>query len=172
MKIKYIIVVEGANDKSFLSSFINGEIISVNGREVSPLEIDYLSQLSKLEPLIVLTDSDKSGDEIRQILESKLINVIHIKVDNLHYTSNKKHGVKETEKEYLLSLLKPYAGDVIFRSNNPSSLISDLSLSIEDENQLKTKIIDVFHLGKCNTKSLVYRLNRLGLSYNDIKRIL
>ena len=74
MKVKYphVIVVEGKMDKDLLESFLDADIITTNGSEVSRETIEYVRALSKTRTVVVLTDPDAPGKRIRDILNSEV----------------------------------------------------------------------------------------------------
>ena len=75
-----ILVVEGSNDASFISSFLSTEIVVLNGCELANL--DYLIEASKTTTIFLLTDPDEEGLRIREKLNQKL-DVINIDLINL-----------------------------------------------------------------------------------------
>ena len=71
MHLNRILVVEGKEDASYLSNYIDSEIVFVNGYELSKANISYL----KNRPVILLLDPDDAGKSIRNKLNS-LLNII------------------------------------------------------------------------------------------------
>ncbi len=75
LKLKYPLIVEGKCDKAFLSSFIDGIIIPVNGFGVfSDNKTKALLKEVSSEGIIILTDSDSAGLIIRNHIKSILPN--------------------------------------------------------------------------------------------------
>ena len=68
--INKIIVVEGKEDVSFLSSFIEAEYITTNGYDIPKEEVEYINQASKRKEILVLVDPDKAGREIEEKLKT------------------------------------------------------------------------------------------------------
>ena len=64
MNIDGIIVVEGKEDVSYLSSFIKALFFTTNGLDISEEKIEFLKRVSEKQKIIILTDSDKAGEII------------------------------------------------------------------------------------------------------------
>ena len=94
-----IIVLEGRNDESYLSSFIDSIYVVTNGYEIPIDEIGFINNKRNNKPVIILTDSDEAGKSIREKLDSKIYKAINIEVDILKCNKNGKHGVAECDKE-------------------------------------------------------------------------
>ena len=89
-KVNGIIVVEGSNDVSYLSSYIDATYVSLNGFEMK--NIEFLKEASKNNVIYLLTDSDNSGEIIRSKVKSLIPTCIDVIVDSLK--CNKKGGIK------------------------------------------------------------------------------
>ena len=65
--INNIIVVEGKEDASYLSSFIDAEYVTTNGYEIPVEEVDYLNEASKIYKTIVLFLFLEYQDQLEQL---------------------------------------------------------------------------------------------------------
>ena len=65
VKIKEIIVVEGKSDYTLLKSFLDVEIIITNGSEISKETLDLIKKANETKGVIILTDPDYPGMQIR-----------------------------------------------------------------------------------------------------------
>lgn len=167
--INGFLVVEGTNDKAYLSSLFDCEIVCTNGYDFNSDELPYIIELSKVLQPIILTDSDSAGKEIRNKLNQIITNAINIEVDISKCNKHKKHGVAECEKEELISVLKPYLMIKQTKENYyDTSLIMKLGIDHKDIRDYCSKS---FHLGKCNSKQLARRLSLLNIKESDIVNI-
>ena len=98
MHLNRILVVEGKEDASYLSNYIDSEIVFVNGYELSEANISY----SKNRPVILLLDPDEAGKIIRKKLNLLLNDVINIEIDIKKCTRGIKNGVAECEIDEVL----------------------------------------------------------------------
>ena len=165
--INKIIIVEGKEDVSYLSSFIEAEYITTNGYDIPLEEIDYINEASKHKEILVLVDPDKAGREIEKKLKTKLVKAAYITINISRCNRGKKNGVAECEPEEIIRVLKPH-----FSSKNtqktckkPSNL-SKLDLTDKD---LREYLSKKFHLGKVNLKKLFIRLETLEITSEELE---
>ena len=170
-KVNGIIVVEGTSDVSFLSTFLEAEFVTTNGSEIPQKNIEYLKKSAENRDIFVLTDPDSPGKRIRDILDQNIPNLKHCFIDKNKSIKKNKVGVAESTKEEVLTALSKYID---------TSVISKLTITSNDLVQLgllggegsfskRKKICDKFHLGFCNGKTFLKRINYSNLSIEDIK---
>ena len=173
-KIDGIIVVEGKSDVAFLSQFIDAEFVITNGSEISEKTIEYLKNCQQNRNIFVLTDPDSPGKRIRDVLDAEIPNLKHCFVDKEKSIKKHKVGVAESTQEEVLNALKNF----IVNSKTPCGniLMSDLvSLGLVGDElaEEKRKIIcDKFHLGFCNAKTFLKRINNCGITFEEIRKSL
>ena len=98
-----ILVVEGKEDASYLSNYIDSEIVVVNGFELDERTINYL----KDKKIIALLDPDEAGVKIRNKLNELIPNIINVEIDINKCIRGVKNGVAECEIDEILTKLKP-----------------------------------------------------------------
>lgn len=162
-----ILVVEGKEDASYLSNYIDSEIVVINGYELSKATISYL----KDKPVILLLDPDKAGLDIREKLNSLLNDAININVDINKCTRGTKNGIAECQIDEILSQLKD------FSAKKPAKLqyfqTSDLyKLGLSDNKELRKYVCKRLNLGECNFKSLTKRLEMNNISLPKLYEII
>lgn len=166
--IDKLIVVEGKEDVSYLSSFIESEYITTNGYEIPKEEIDYINEASKHKEILVLVDPDKAGREIENKLKEKIKKATYILVDISKCLRGKKNGVAECEKEEIIKVLKPH-----FSSKNPQkshNLQRNLSKLDFNDKELRNYLCKKYHLGKCNLKKLFVRIETLEIPLEELNK--
>lgn len=171
-KIKEVIVVEGKSDKQFLETFLDADFLICNGSAIDGFDKDYLITLANTRGVIILTDPDYPGQRIRNEISSYLPVCKHAFVRKENSIKKHKVGVAEASKEEVLYALKNV---VTFDSFNKSNLTSTdlflLKISGDNSSINKQKVIDYYHLGHCNSKTLLKRLNLLGVSKEELEKI-
>ena len=171
MYIDALIVVEGNSDKSRLSSLFEADIDVTNGLVSCKVDIDFVKEVSKRRDVVIFTDPDRAGEEIRRRLNAALEKAINLYVPKDAKFNGKKHGVAECDKDTLLTLFKPYISSN--KCKNNGLLMEDLyNLGIIGTNEssaIRGDICAHYSLGKCNAKTLLNRLNILQISKEELK---
>lgn len=166
------IVVEGKMDLDLLSSFLDCEIITTNGSEISKGTIEYIREVKKRKRVIVLTDPDAPGKRIRDILNESIEGLDNAYLPKEKCIKKKKVGVAECDKETILEALEHLIpGD----TKNVTSDLAQADLlelglmGSNDSSQRRKKLEDELHLGHTNGKTLLKRLRSLGINKEDLK---
>lgn len=171
-KINGIIVVEGKTDVAFLTDFIEAEFVITNGSEIPEATIKYLENSAKNRDIFVLTDPDSPGKRIRDILDNRIPNLKHCFVAKENSIKKNKVGVAESTKVEVLKALKSY----IISTNKPLGHVKmndivALGLSgDENSNEKRAKISEKLHLGYCNAKTFLKRVNNCGITLEEIEK--
>lgn len=174
MNNKPVIVVEGQSDVNRLINLIDADFVVCNGSAISKETIDYLNDLVKIRKIIVLTDPDFPGIQIRNKIAQNVPGVYHAYVDRSKSSNGKKLGVAECEKE---EILKALAEHVVYKTNEIPMLTMvdfvELGLSGDKNSKVKRKIIyEHFHTGYSNAKTMLKHLNMLGITKKQLEEVL
>ncbi len=174
IKINEIIIVEGTHDISFLSSFIDTLFIKTDGSSLPSSTIQEIKTYQKLgKKFIILTDPDYPGDKIR----NKLLEIIpDAKVgflDKKFARTSKKVGVEHATSKYILEVLD----NLITLSNSSNNLTNndllDLGLNgYPNSNIYREKVSLYLHIGKCNAKQFLKRINCLNITKKELEKII
>lgn len=174
MKIKELIVVEGKTDLIFLKSFLDADIVITNGSEVSHETLEFIKEANKRQGVIILTDPDYPGLRIRNIVSEYIGECKHAYIEKKKAIKGKKVGIAETSKDDIIEALN----NVVTYSNRSNKNITEVDLynlglfGKEDSKSKRDKVCDYYHLGWCNAKTFLKRVNMFGLSVDDIKEVI
>ena len=169
MRIKEVIVFEGKNDSINLKRFFDVDTIETHGLGLSKETIEYIKEINNKRGIIVFTDPDSAGENIRRKLNYNIKGLKNAFVLKEDARTIKKVGIEHASKEVLSKALEN-----IITFNDGQNTLSyedylDMGLSgLKDSSLKREKLIKRFHLGKCNGKTLYKRLNMLGLSKEEI----
>ncbi len=119
LKIALPIIVEGRYDKSTLASFLDAVIITTGGFSIfNNREKQALIKKLGENGVIVLTDSDGAGKQIRSLLSSLLPKdkIFHLYIPQIEGKEKRKAhpskagylGVEGMKKDVILKLLSPF----------------------------------------------------------------
>ena len=165
-----VIVVEGTSDSAFLSSFIDCLFVETNGYDLPKEEIDFLNHIPSNKKVIILTDSDEAGKQIRQRLNDTLNAKIDVSVDIAQCNKNNKHGVAECNKGEIVNVLKEHFSKA--HSNISYLTVGNLQDYGIVDKKSREYACQELHLGKCNNKTFIKRFGFIGYKLNDLKKVM
>lgn len=165
-----IIVVEGKSDVSLLSNYIDSEFVITNGSEISKETIDYLKSKSQTTKIYILTDPDSPGKRIRDVLDANIDGLIHCFIKKETSIKHGKVGVAEGNIDEIIESLS--IGITTKKNERGNLTMNDLvNLGYAGDNKSKKKrefLSNNLHLGFCNAKTLLKRLNYLGITKEQL----
>lgn len=164
--INGVLVVEGSSDASFLSSIINAYIFVTNGIDLSKDKMEFLKEVSKVNQIIVLSDMDNAGEQIRTKIKNEIKNALSVTIKSNSRKHYKKNGVAELETKDVLEALKPYfTNEELFAQDY--DLVSLISLC-DNPSEKKEEIIKKYKLVKGNNKYLELQLKMLKITKEEL----
>lgn len=170
--MKTIIVVEGYHDESKIKAvYPNLDVVITNGSEISKETLNLIKNLSQNNEIVIFTDPDYPGERIRKkILEIvPTAKQLFLRKNDCISNNNKKVGIEHASKE----LIKEALDSILIINKNENHLtmndLFDLGL-IGSENSaiLRIKLADYLNLGRPNGKTILKRLNILGLTKEEV----
>ena len=171
--IKEVIVVEGKNDTRRLQSFFEVETIETHGLALKKETVDFIRKVNEERGVILFLDPDHPGEKIRNTLNREipgLKNAFILKEDG---RTKKKVGIEHASREVLQEALE----NLLTYSEEKETLSQEEYYRLglngqEDSVRKREQIAKTFHTGRCNGKTLLKRLNMLGIRYEDIVKVL
>lgn len=169
-KIKEVIVVEGKNDTKRLKSFFDVDTIETHGLGLNKQTIEFIKEINDKRGVILFLDPDSPGEKIRKRLNEEIPGLKNAFVFKERARTNKKVGVEHADKEVLLEALDNLCTYGQSKETITMSDLIELGLSGEKNSSIKREeIARKYHIGKCNSKTFLKRLNMLGVNKDDIK---
>lgn len=170
-KIKEIIVVEGKDDISAVKKAVDAEVFKVNGHAVRKNKtVEILKIPYEKKGLIILTDPDYAGDEIRKYL-------------NLHFPLAKNAYVprKDSLKDGDIGIENASPEDILKALENAKCNYEDENITTFDANllmeynligkensfNLREKLGDELGIGYSNGKQFLSKLNKYNISMDE-----
>ena len=93
-----VLVVEGASDVAYLSSFINALFFITGGYDINDQKLEFLTRVSKVNKIVILTDPDEAGQAIENKIKNKINGVFVAKIS--------KNSRKSYKNQASLNLMK------------------------------------------------------------------
>ena len=174
---KEVIVVEGNHDASRIRQiFKDADIITTNGSEISSKTLDLLKKLNETRGLILLLDPDYPGERIRHMINNYVGDTKHVFIDKKYCIDEmkKKVGIEHAPLEIIKEALLKHVHEVK-TLNKPLTMADLVSLNLVGTSNAKTLrayVSEHFHLGKCNAKTMLNRLNMFAIEKNQIEKVL
>lgn len=194
LKIPYPVIVEGKYDRLRLINVIEANIYTTDGFGLFRKEekLALIRALSARTPIIVLTDSDGAGKQIRSHITSSIPRerLIQLYIPKIHGKEKRKAtpskegtlGVEGMTAEFLRSLFAPYAvgecegGDDAYRRSleNPLSkadLYADGLSGGEGSAEKRDMLAARLGLPSGMTANALLAAAKLLVSYDEYKKL-
>lgn len=174
MKINEVIVVEGKHDSETLKKYLDCETIETQGSHLSKATLQMLKEIHKTRGLIIFMDPDSPGEKIRARIVECIPDAKHAFISKEKAKTTKKVGVEHAKKQDILDALQhlvTYKKDYVETISMQDMFDLGLNGQVESA-RLRTAIGDVLFIGKCNAKQIMKRLNMLGITREQLERIM
>ena len=174
MKINEVIVVEGKKDTLNLCRFFDVDTIETSGTGLSDNILILIAETQKKRGIIIFTDPDTPGDQIRARINQAVPNCKNAFLPSSKAKAKGKVGVEHANQEALMEALQHCV--TYFEGPLTSLSWSDFCMlglnGRENSSTLRNRIMEHFHLGEANAKTCFKRLNMLGIRSNQIQAVL
>lgn len=165
-----IIVVEGKHDQARCKQLVDADFLMTNGTHVSVQLIELLKILNEKRGVIVFTDQDSPGNQIRQKIQHQIPNVKHAVLP----PGQTKPGVEHADDHAIIEALS-HAKPLIRQADQTLSKADYYSLGLMGSPQSKIKrevLSKKLHLPLANAKQMHNYLNMLALTKKEIESLL
>lgn len=171
--IKEWVVVEGKSDSANLKRYFQVNTIETSGLGLNESTKDLIIKVNNEVGIIVLTDPDTSGNIIRSAVNKLIPNCKNAYLSNKQCRNKTKVGVEFASKQALeqaLNQLITYQDcEILWQMSD----LYDLGCAGGKKSQTKREKLSLyFQLGDCNAKSMLRRLNALGISKEKTSEVL
>ncbi len=173
-KIKEVVVVEGKNDISAVKRAVNAEVFQVNGHAVRKNKtIEFLKIPYQKRGLIILTDPDYAGEQIRNFLNKNFPQAKNAYVPRKNSLRNGDIGIENASPEDIIKALDN--AKCSYENDNITTFTLDLLMEynlIGKENSfyLREKLGNELGIGYSNGKQFLSKLNKYNISMEEFKK--
>ena len=173
-RIHEIIVVEGRHDTQQLKKYFDCETIETGGSSIDDKVIEQIRHAASRRGVIVFTDPDTPGNQIRHIINQHVPNCKNAFVDKHHARTEKKVGIEHADKDTLWNALQ----NVVTITNTPKGSLTmsdlfELGLSGQSNSaELRCKVGEYYHIGDGNAKTMLARLNCLTINKEELREVI
>jgi len=178
-KIMGVVVVEGKSDTQRLQQYYDVETFETSGLGLNDEMLTILTRLAKKQRIIVFTDPDGPGEQIRRKIMEHIPAALHVMVQkNAAISFNKKKvGVEHAEFSALedaFAHIHDLAGkdNVNFVPYVQSDMVTLGFIAHPDSKTRRDYVANVLHLGTVNAKQFLKRLNLFMIERDDLMQVL
>lgn len=164
--LKEVIIVEGKMDVVAVSKAVEADCIITNGFHFNKKTLSNIAAAYKRRGIIILTDPDSAGENIRKFLTKKFPGAKHAYISKTEATANNDIGVEQASPESIRkALAKVHTLNLNPRAEFTATEMLQYGLSGGAESsKLRDKVGAALGIGYGNVKTFVNRLNSYGVT--------
>lgn len=176
MKIKEIIVVEGRDDTDAIKKSVDAVTIETHGYGITRETWDIIEKAYEEKGIIVFTDPDHAGEQIRRRLLEKFPEAKEAFLDRGAATKDGDIGIENASPESIRQALAKAHCSIEKNGSGESFEMAELIaaglLGRPDSAYLRQELGKALGIGYCNGKKLLQRLNKFGITKDEFYRAL
>lgn len=165
--IKELIVVEGKNDAQAVRRALgNVDVIWTEGYGLGREKLDYIAAMAERKGVIVFTDPDTVGEQIRERIRHRVPYAKHVYLSQAAARKNRDIGVENAAPEDIKQAFA-HIQEALSEEENLFSMedLAKAGLAGQpDAAQNRALLGRRLGIGDANAKQFLHRLNRFGIS--------
>lgn len=167
--IKEIIVVEGKDDISAVKKAVDAEVIATSGYHISKDTLKRIELAEKRRGIIIFTDPDHAGEQIRKRLSKIFKNAKHAFLPQDQAIKKDDIGIENAKPEDIVSALENARVERISSEKRFDRMdLINFGLEGKDSSGIKRqKLGKILGIGYCNSKQFLRRLNNYGITREE-----
>jgi ribonuclease M5 len=172
--IKEIIVVEGRDDIVAVKNAVEAEVIATGGFGYKKEFIENLKIIAEKRGIIILTDPDYAGEQIRKDLCKHIKNCKHAFLPQGKALKKGDIGVENATKEDIIKAISK-ARPIITEERKEFTKEDLMKLGLIggfNSKRNREKLGDILGIGYANSKQFVNRLNNFGITRKEFIKAL
>lgn len=173
--IKEVLVVEGRSDVARIrASHIEADMITTDGFNLKPHTLEQIRCAYEKRGIIILTDPDRAGEQIRKYLTDRFPKAKHAFIPRKDAIANNDLGVEQASPEAIrLALEKTRCASYTPQTTfTMADLIAHHLNGSADAAQRRADIGAILGIGYGNAKQFLKRLNHYGVTREEWNRAL
>ncbi len=174
MRIKEIIVVEGRDDTAAIKKSVDAITIETHGYGIRKETWDVIEKAYNETGIIVFTDPDHAGEQIRRRILEKFPYAKEAFLDRADAHKDGDIGIENASAESIRAALQK-AHCCIEESRSTfcmDDLVKSGLIGQADSSQRRQKVSKLLGIGYCNGKTFLQRLNKFGVTKEEFEKIL
>ena len=172
LKIKEAIVVEGRDDTAVLRQVTDALIIETHGFGIAKSTWELLEKAYKEKGLIVLTDPDFSGEEIRKRIVKAFPDCNHAYMPRKKAIKKGDIGIENATPEDVKKVLEKVC--TVKKDAQDIFILGDLDkaglIGTPEAKELREKVGAILGIGYGNGNAMLKKLNSFGITREDFEK--
>lgn len=170
--IEELIVVEGRDDVVAVKAAVDAEIITTNGFGYDWRLVETLKKISRRRGIIIFTDPDYVGEQIRRDLSSRIPGCKHAFLPQSKSTKKGDIGIENASREDIIEALeKARATKMVEREIfTRADLLDHGLIGASDSKDRRDRLGESLGIGYGNGKQFLNRLNSFGVTREEFIR--
>lgn len=165
-QIKEVIVVEGKDDESAVKKAVDCEIIITHGFGINEETFRRIEKVSQTKGIIIFTDPDYAGEQIRNRIENRVKGCKHAFLDRQEATKKGDVGIENASPSAIreaLSKVRTLVTEEVKIFVQSDLVLADL-IGNDKAAERRAAMGKLLGIGYCNAKQFLNRLNRYGVT--------
>lgn len=167
--LKEVLIVEGKADVIAVNRALEADCITTGGFHITRRTLENIAAAYKKRGIIILTDPDSAGENIRNFLSKKFPEAKHAYIPRDEATANDDVGIEQAAPESIRKALsKVRTLEINPRTEFTAAEMVKFNLSGgAGSSCLRDKVGAALGIGYGNVKTFVKRLNNYGVTREE-----
>ncbi len=167
--IREVIVVEGTHDRDRVLHAVQADVIVTGGSRIEKQVFDQISRVAHTRGIIILTDPDYAGEQIRRRIVARFKTAKHAYIPRYEAIKDHDIGVENASVEAILHALEHVR--TMWEPKEPAFSFADLldaGLTIGAHAAVyRERVGAILGIGYGNAKAFLARLNALQVTPDE-----
>ena len=172
--IKELVIVEGKNDAELIRrAFPEADVLITHGWGLSHGQVQAMQKANQRRGVIIFTDPDYAGEQIRRRLSKMLPGARHAFIPRHRAVKKGKIGVEAASVEDVLLALDRVRTEGEGQNEFSLKDLIDNSLTATSSASVRRRELGaLLSIGYANSKTFLWRLNALGVTRGEFTKAL
>lgn len=170
--LKEVIVAEGKQDVVAIKRAVDAEVIITGGFALNKNTLEKICIAYEQRGIIILTDPDKAGENIRRYLTERFPLAKHAFIPRAAATANNDIGVEQASPQAIQEALGKLHTQTQQVNNEfgMADLLGHGLVGDDNSSRLRDAVGSKLGIGYTNAKQFIYRLNNYGVSRKEFEQ--
>lgn len=166
MRIREIIVVEGVHDRDRVLAAVDADVVVTGGARIGRAIFDLLGRVAATRGIIVLTDPDHAGEQIRRRVADRFPTCRHAYISRSEARSGRDIGVENAAPAAIVAALSAQwtPSDCPKDEFTKEDMVAAQLEGTPAAAARRSCVGAALHIGYANAKTFLKRLNAFGVT--------